>query len=98
MKYLILVLALIISGCAKDEPASVGHQVRLPCGCESQPGHVELEEIMIEIQNNPEECAVRVWSRTSDRPLFEVKGGQGIHNCKVYIIQNPEIKSKRKKR
>ena len=80
MKYIILILALTFGACAHEPP------VRPPCKHKT----VELDEIMIEIQNNVSECAVRLWSRSVMEPLFEIKGSQGIENCKIYIIQNPE--------
>ena len=75
---------------AKVETAPVSC---LPCDI----GSVHVEEIMIETQNNARECAVRVWGRASPSPLFEVKGALGIHNCKVYVIHNAEIKTKSNK-
>ena len=98
MRYLILILLLITVACAKSTPATEDvQQICLSCDDEPEIASIELEEVMIEIQNNADECAVRIWSRISDKPLYEVKGGQGIHNCKIYIIQNPEIKSKEDK-
>jgi len=98
MRYLILILMLMALGCTEEEPTIGDAQESCSsCNCEPQHEPVELEEVMIEIQNNAEECAVRIWSRSSDRPLFAVKGGHGIHKCKIYIIQNPEIKSKPRK-
>ena len=95
MKYLILILILVVGACTKSAPSTEDvQQICLSCDDKSAIAPIELEEVMIEIQNNAEECAVRVWSRISDKPLYEVKGGHGIHNCKIYIIQNPEIKSK----
>jgi len=95
MRYLILILMFITVACAKNTPATEDIQQKcLSCDNAPEATAAELEEVMIEIQNNAEECAVRIWSRISDKPLYEVKGGYGIHNCKIYIIQNPEIKSK----
>jgi len=107
MKYMIsilLVLALVLGfltlvvGCGTDtSPTPVDHQACLSCGCDTKQKSVELEEVMIEVQNNARECAVRVWGRASPSPLFEVKGALGIHNCKVYVIHNAEIKTKSNK-
>ena len=94
MKYLILILVLIVGGCTSGEPTNVDHQICLACGCGPQEKPVKLKEVMIEVQNNARECAVRVWSRASTRPLFEVEGSQGLHNCRVYVIHNADIKPK----
>jgi len=80
-------------GSAPDDAA----RSRLSCDGASQHKPVELEEVLIEVQNNAKECAVRVWARESHSPLFETKGALGIHNCKVYVIHNAEIRPKSNK-
>jgi len=101
MKYLILTLTLIliflafVVGCTEGSSTIEDIQYSCsPCKHELKREPVKLKEVMIEVQNNARECAVRVWSRASTRPLFEVKGAQGLNNCKVYVIHNADIKTK----
>jgi len=87
IKY-IIPLILAVTACT-NETTKVEASLAscLPCDI----GSVHVEEIMIETQNNARECAARFWTKGNERPLFEVKGKSGIDECKIYIIQNPEI-------
>lgn len=79
MRYL-LPLMLMLSSCAHNKPVPTSNT----------PSVVGLNDILIEIQNNLAECAVRVWTRAVDEPLFEAKGKHGETNCKIYAIHNPK--------
>ena len=92
IKYIIL-LMFVATACTNETVKVEAAPVScLPCDI----GSVHVEEIMIETQNNARECAARFWAKGSEKPLFEVKGKSGIEECKIYIIQNPEIHVKEK--
>ena len=92
IKYVVTLMFVITACTNKTAKAEYTPVSCLPCDIES----VHVEEIMIETQNNASECAARFWAKGTENPLFEVKGRFGINECKIYIIQNPEIQVKEK--